>query len=681
MSTSLIVLLSLMALTSIPLIYYFFKSRKDQKKRVDIFNASRVQKRTNAKMMVFYQKSYDRFSAMPILRNQLISIRRRLSLINTYDEFTIRKETMRITFLILGLIFVGITLVAFVSWSFIAIMIAIAVAIVANGLLITIFVSRVESRLLNQFADFLEETRHEYQETQRVDDALYNAAQISPHAIKLQIEKIHDVISSEDPQAQLSEYYTVAPNRYLKIFAGASHMIMEYGDKITSDGSMYLGTITKIVKQIRDDMLRRRMLNYQLQGLTMIALSPLLLSFPVRKWAETSFPVTEQFYSSRLGYIILILIFAASVISYMFVRKVGELDEDKGGGSSPKTQWEKKVYSWPWAKWIIDRLVPQRHTRAHYKLSMLLKESNSPLTKEWFYIQRLTVSLASFIAVVILCVFLHYNAAHQILTTPTVAQANLLGSLTGDELQQANQLTSFDNAVMNDFKEVKDQSRDSLVQTIEAQTSINMDPAMMEQTMARILTKMNTIQNEYFKWWELFIAFGVAFIVYYIPMWVLQFKRRMRAMEMQNEVDQFHTLISILMKFDQMSVDTVLEWLERFSVIFKTPLRKAVLNFESGAEQALQELREDAPFASFDRVVRRLIRASERVSVGESFNDLNMQQEYHAKDKEEKITRIILQKAVMGKLIGFMPTSLLITAYLVFPMIYMSYKSMSGIGF
>ncbi|PQP80369.1 hypothetical protein C0Q44_28575 [Paenibacillus sp. PCH8] len=681
MDIGLIILLSILVLTSTPLIYYFFKSKKDQKKKVDIFTASRVQKRTNAKMMVFYQRSYDRFSGIPILRNQLSSIRRRLSLINTYDEFTIRKETMRITFWILGFIFIGITLVAFVSWSFIAIMIAIAIAIVANGLLITIFVSRVENRLLNQFADFLEETRHEYQETQRVDDALYNAAQISPHTIKLQTEKIHEVISSEDPEGKLSEYYAVAPNRYLKIFAGVSHMVMEYGDKKTSDGSMYLATITKFVKQIRDDLLRKRLLNYQLQGLTMIALSPILLSFPVRKWSETYFPVTQQFYSSRLGYITLILIFATSVISYVFVRKVGELDEDRNGGSSSKKQWEKKVYSWPWAKWIVDRLVPQRHTRAHYKLSRLLKESNSPLTKEWFYIQRLTVSLASFITVVILCVFLHYNAAHQIITTPTAIQSNILGSLTGDELQQANQLTSFDNAVMKDFMEVKDQSRDSLVQTIKAQTSINMDPAMLDQTVDRILTKMNIIQNEYFKWWELFIAIGVAFIVYYIPMWILQFKRRMRAMEIQNEVDQFHTLISILMQFDRMSVDTVLEWLERFSVIFKTPLRRAVLNYESGAEQALQELREEAPFESFDRVVRRLIRASEKVSVGESFNDLHMQQDYHAKDKEDKLNRMIQQKAVTGKMIGFIPTSLMIFMYLVFPMIYMSYKSLSSIGF
>ncbi|MEK4439033.1 hypothetical protein [Paenibacillus sp. FSL K6-2862] len=682
-----IILLSISAISAIPLIFYFVKSKRDQKKSVDMFHASRVQKRTNAKMMVFYQKSYDRFSNIPILRNQLASIRRRLSLINTYDEFTIRKETMRITFWILGSIFVGITVIAIVSWNLIAIMIAIAVAIVANGMLITVFVNKVEDRLLKQFADFLEENRHEYQESRRVDDAMYDAAQIAPHTIKLQAEKIHEVISSEDPQRKLSEYYAVAPNRYLKIFAGVAHMVMEYGDKPLAKGSMYLATITKFVQQIRYDLLRRRLLNYKLQGLTMIALSPILLSFPVRKWSETYFPITADFYSSRIGYIILILIFASSIISYMFIRKVGELDEDKMKGSSPEKQWEKKVYSWPWAKAVVDRVVPERHTRAHYKLTRLLKESNSPLTKEWFYIQRLTVGLASFITVVILCVFLHYNAIHQIKTNPTAGQQNVMGTLSGDELLKANQRTAVDNEIMNYFKEVdvnfrelKNHSREDLVQMIQSKTGINMNAAELKQATDRILTKMESMESEYFKWWELLIAIGVAMITYYIPLWILLFKRRMRAMEMQNEVDQFHTLISILMQFDRMSVDTVLEWMERFSVIFKTPLRRAVLNYESGAEQALQALREEAPFESFDRIVKRLIRASEKVSVAESFADLEMEQEYYAKDKEDKLTRLISQKAILGQAIGFVPTTILIFFYLVFPMLYMTLQSMSSVN-
>lgn len=637
------------------------------------FSNQAKQKKTNAKYMVFYQRSYDRFSRIPLLRRQLTSIRRRLSLINTYDEFTIRKETMRITFSILGTIFIGIIIVSLISKSLMAVVIALIVAIVTNGLLITIFVNRVEDRLLKQFTEFLEDQRHHYQESRMVDEAIYDAAQGSPHAIKLQTERIHEVITSEDPQTKLSEYYVVAPNRYLKIFAGVSHMVMEYGDKVIGRGSMYLAAVNKFVQQIRFDLLRRRLLNYKLQGLTLIALSPILLAFPIRAWSETYFPITEEFYTSRIGYITLILIYAASVISYMFIRKLGELDEDNYVGSGPRKQWEKKVYSWPWAKALVDRMVPQRHTRQHYRLSILLKESNSPLTKEWFYIQRITVSLACFIGVVILSVFLHYNAVHQISTKPTSEQNRILGQLTGDELTEAQQLTEFDNKVIEDFKEVKSKSRDTLIQSIQEKSGIMMDSTALNKAADRITQKIESMQSEYFKWWELLLAMVIAIIAYYIPYWILHFKRRMRAMEMQNEVDQFHTLISILMQFDRMSVDTILEWMERFSVIFKPALRRCLLDYDSGAQQALQALREEAPFQSFDRIVSRLIRASEKISIAEAFDDLEMEQEYYAKDKEDKLAKLIHKKAASARTFGYAPGALLIMLYLVFPMIYISY--------
>lgn len=681
MDLGLKILLSIFALTGIPFIFFFIKWKRDQKKKVDSSRVIRMKKRTNARMTVLYQKSYDRFMRIPILRSQVSSIRKRLSLINTYDEFTIRKETMRITFWILGTIFIGVAIVSILTWSLVAVMISVAAAIVTNGMLITIFVNRVEARLLKQFADFLEEDRHQYQETGRVDDSIYDAAQASPHTIKLQAEKIYDVISSEDPQSKLSEYYAIAPNRYLKIFAGVSHMVMEYGDNTQTKGrgSMYLATINKFVQQIRFDLLRRNLLSHKLQGLTMIAIIPILLSFPVRKWAETYFPSTGQFYNSRIGYIILILLFLSSVIGNMLLRKIGELDEDKYASSSDANKWEKKAYSWPWVKRLTDRFVPERHSRAHYKLSRLLKESNSPLTMEWFIIRRLTVSFVSFIAVVILSIFFHYNAVHQITTNPTAEQTNIFGTLTGDELQEAKQRTAFDNEIMNHFKEVKYQSRENMLLAIQAKSGVNMDPATLEKTLMRIETKMESMQGEYFKWWELLIAIVIAYIAYYIPMWILQFKRRMRTMEMQNEVDQFHTLISILMQFDRMSVDNILEWMERFSVIFKAPLRRAVLNYENGAEQALQELREEAPFESFDRIVKRLIRASEKVSVAESFDDLESEQDYYAKDKEDKLNRLIQKKSNLGQIIGFIPTLYLLFVYLIFPMIYMSYQSMTGL--
>ncbi|WP_103110986.1 hypothetical protein [Brevibacillus reuszeri] len=224
---------------------------------------------------------------------------------------------------------------------------------------------------------------------------------------------------------------------------------------------------------------------------------------------------------------------------------------------------------------------------------------------------------------------------------------------------------------------MKVQSREEVIQKVQELTAGQVDPATIQKTADRIMNKMESIQGEYFRWWELLIAIFMSITGYYIPLWILKFQRRMRAMEMQNEVDQFHVLISILMQFDRISVETILEWMEQFSVVFKPALRKCLLNFDSGAEQALQTLREEAPFQSFDRIVKRLIRAYEKVSVAEAFDDLEMEQEYYAKEKDERLMRLIKKKASWAQILGFVPGALLIGLYLVFPMLYMSFQQLT----
>ncbi|MEI4920688.1 hypothetical protein Q8G81_34595, partial [Klebsiella pneumoniae] len=84
----------------------------------------------------------------------------------------------------------GVVAFALISQSLVGTLFAIMGAILLNSLLITVFVKRVEDRLLVQFTNFLEEMRHEYQDSRMIDEAMYRAAQVSPHEIKLQIEKI-----------------------------------------------------------------------------------------------------------------------------------------------------------------------------------------------------------------------------------------------------------------------------------------------------------------------------------------------------------------------------------------------------------------------------------------------------------------------------------------------------------
>ncbi|OAB38441.1 hypothetical protein [Paenibacillus glacialis] len=665
------------------LLYSILKERKRRKNFGSVWASSKAKKQVaSPKLMIFYQKSYVQLVKIPIIKSQMLRIRKRLMSINTYDEFTLRKETMRITFLTLGIIVGSVTLLAILSQSGLAVFFGILVAIIANELFIDIFVNRVEDRILKQFAGVLEDNRHYYQELRMVDEAIYQAAQGSPHDIKMQTEKIHEILTSKEPAKELERYYAVAPNRYLKVFSGVSYLIMEYGDKVLPKGSMYLNAINKFVQEIRYDLLRRQKLRYKLGGLTLIAIVPILLSFPLMYWAQEYFPMTREFYESKMGYLIKLFIYTIAAICYVLIRKLSENDEAKYVSKGPKWQWEKKIYSWPWAKWVIDRLVPANHTRNHYRSNMLLKEVNSPLTLEWFYVHRIMMSLVSFIGVVVLCVFLHFNTLNQVFTNPTSEQTKILGYMNDKELQSAEALTASDNAIIKEVRNEREVTRDLIADKVRSNSNLDVptEDVAFNNTVNRITEKINTINNEYFRWWELLIAIAIASIGYYFPVWLMQFQRKMRALEMQNEVDQFHVLISILSEFDRISVESVLEWMERYSIIFRPALQRCLLNFDSGAEEALRALQRDAPFESFNRITKRLLQAVEKISIRDAFDDLEMEQEYYAEQKKERLERLIRQKSSWGKMLGWTPGALLIGLYLVFPFLYMSFGQLGDLS-
>ncbi len=661
------------------LIYTILKERRRKKNFGSVWSSGALNRRaTHPKLLRFYQKSYVKLQRVPIFANQIKRIRKRLSAINTYDEYTLRKETMRITFLSLGLLLLVIVLLGIFSRSWIAVFFGVLVAVVVNEMFLDLFVNRIEDKQLKQFSQFLEDNRHYYQEHRMVDESIYQAAQASPHEIKLQVEKIHEILTSNDPTKGLEAYYAVAPNRYLKVFSGISHLVQEYGDRTLQKGSMYLNAINKLVQEIRYDLLRRQRLRYKLGGLTMIALAPILLSFPLKRWGENYFPITKDFYEGRIGFIIQLSIFAIAIISYVLIRKLAENDEAKYVTKGKRKQWEKKVYSWRPLQWIVDRLVPAQHTRQHYRLDLLLKEANSPLTMEWFFLHRVLVSVAGFVAVILISLFLHWNAVHHIFTDPTKVDMNILGYMNENEIQEARELTKADNSMIKELKDVRDLSREQVV--AEVQQNGALEDVTLNNTVNRIMDKIQVINNEYLKWWELLIAIAVGAAGYYLPLWILQFQRRMRALEMQNEVDQFHVLISILSEFERISVESVLEWMERYGIIFKPAIQRALLTFDSGAEEALKTLQQEAPFESFERIVRRLLQAVEKISIHDAFDDLEMEQEYYAEQKKERLERLIRKKTSWGKMIGWTPGALLIALYLVFPFLYMSFGQLSDLS-
>ena len=160
---------------------------------------------------------------------------------------------------------------------------------------------------------------------------------------------------------------------------------------------------------------------------------------------------------------------------------------------------------------------------------------------------------------------------------------------------------------------------------------------------------------------------------------ILKFQVKMRQLEMEDEVMQFQTIILMLMRIERVNVEIILEWLERYSNIFKSQITKCVNNYEAGAWEALEEFKNEISYMPLIRIVESMQAAVEKIPIKDAFDELDSEREYYREKRKESNERLISKKALIGKVIGFAPMVCLFVGYLIIPLVFIGLTSMSTI--
>ncbi|WP_214629700.1 hypothetical protein [Paenibacillus agaridevorans] len=622
----------------------------------------------------FMQQLYRVCEQVAVLRAYLQHLRRRLVILRLGDEWKLRLETMKSALLMwLVLLIAAIPLVWAVRDPFTLAMLGIGLW-VGHGILSDMGVHRLEMRLLRQLRLFLGDVRHHYHRHGMVEEAIYESADSAPYEMALHGQELYDMLTDSDAEEKLAQYVEIAPNRYLQGFAGLSYLIKEHGDQQTETGSVYLKGLEKLSVELNLELLRRERLSYLLQGLTVIALLPLLFTRPIEAWASHFFPAMDTFYASAFGWAVKLCLLVVVWLCYVLLRNLSELDATARPTS--RKRWEQRVYGWPWVRWLAHRLGPIPGSREAQRMTRLLKDTASPLRLEWFYVQRIATGIAAFLAVLGLFVSLHVAERHQVLYAP-VKPGTLFGQLSPEEEVKAREAAALDRRILDQLKEVRPRNENSIISLLRKDPTVAVKEDQLRLTGRRILGKLEKLNQPLLVWWEAFLAFSSGWGGYALPVGIRLFHRRMRQMEMKHEVDQLHAVIAMLSEMNRMSVEQLLLWMEQFANVFKEPLQACLLHYEQGEEQALAQLKEDAPFLPFLRIVEKLEMASQHLTIRQAFDDLEAEQAFAREQRKQEYEQLIEQKAGWGRWIGFAPLMTLIFGYLVIPLVIVSLHQMT----
>lgn len=628
--------------------------------------------------LAFLMRSYAVFMKFLPLRYYVLKVRSRLAVMHMYDEFELRQRTMQIVYALLSTLGGGIVVLVKFNPTILFFLTLLLAAVVIQGLLLDGYVNRMEKKLLEQMLEFFAAVRHAYHRHGMVTDAIDEAGEAVGQEVGLHANKIYEALSAASPDEALEKYYETAPNRFLKAFAGISRLIMEFGDRKRNQGSLYLQGISTLTGEVQLDLIKRNKLDYLLKGLHIIALVPVFFTKPIEMWARGNFPLLDQFYLSKVGMIIKIFLLLIILISYVLLQKLKSEEETVYRAGEDRAPWESWVYRWHWVRTLVRWFSPPVSSVSYYRLSQLIKDTNHHLRIEWLQVRRIVLFMICMLLTLGSAVTLHRMSQNGIMKEAPSGYV-FFGKMSVEEMEKARQATDLDAEVMKGAGMSDTATFDIVADlTSEAMIADGSKPSHEQVTLVvlRILDKLDRWNGEYLKWWEVVLSLFAGCLAYYLPYGMLWFRRKMILMDMRHEVYQFGTMIAILKELERISVEEILEWLNTYAVIFKMPIQKCLLHYGHGAETALQQMKEEVKLEEFQRLADKLLLAVEKITIVRAFDDLDSDMAYHFEQRRLDYEKSLDTKAGLGRMIGFTPMYALIFAYLVIPLIWMSFQQM-----
>lgn len=657
--------------------------QKNNKETKYIRQLQKGTKSSNFSVEVLYQKLYIFYLRTPFLKRYLLKLRRRLEIINIEDEYLTRMQSAKILTIALGIVIpLTIAIILLTRNNTLLMSILLIFEVFLLDTFIDGSVDKIDNNLLKQQINFFSEIRHAYHEFNMVEEAIYQTAQDDDNPeMARQAEKIYEVLISDDPESELEKYYDIAPNAYLKEFAGVSYLTKEFGDRKVDGASLYLKNLNNITQEMQLEILKRDKLDYVFQSLSIISIVPMLCLEPIKSWAISQFSFVEPFYVGKGGMIVQILLLITTFVCYILTRKLKDNGSTNINTKNTENPWQEKLYRNPLIKKIVDLFIPKEGTKESRKLKTTMKDAASKDKIEWLYINRILLCIVSFVVSVFFFGQLHIITINNVYTDPTTTY-DIIGKISDKDLKKAEELTLSDNEYIDYFKAKPNLVQEDIVKAME-RGKVNKDyidsKDEQRQTAAeRIMGKISIVNSEYLSWLEVLGAMVIAMAAYMAPVWMLIFQKKMRQIEMEDEVMQFHTIILMLMRIERVNVEIILEWLERYSNIFRDPISKCVNDYESGPWEALEAMKEDVNYQQFIRIIESLQAAVEKIPIKDAFDELETERDYYQAKRKESNERLISRKGMIGKVIGFAPMVLLFVGYLIIPLVFIGLTSMSS---
>lgn len=613
--------------------------------------------------MIFLQRIY---SNVPLLNRYYRRIERKVKILYPADTFSIEKKTSDI--LSKGTLFVIACVVLtlfFAKGDIFFILAGFTITYLIFSAVVNSGINKLKYQLLEEFQLAIDYIQTQYQNHHMLPRALKAAAEDMPQLIGLHMQTIYDIISGPDSKLneRVDAYVGNEPNRYMLMFLSICASIETYGDRQLPDGSW---TFVHDMECLRDGVdaeilaLDKTKTAFMTQEMTSII--PIIFVKPLENYMLEFFEGTSDYFNGVAGLASMIAIFATALISHNLIVMLRDGNEEV---DKENDVWSK-LASKPFIQPTLEKVIEKNYTRyeRYDDAQRGIGNRTGPMA---LLTKQICFGIGTFALVMVL--FLSSTVKtkfEQARNWDTV----LSESTTTDE-EYSDNMKAIGKEYFNALREQgvnadKATDKDSLALEIQQKNNISQsDAALLADA---VVNKVKKYDNAYFRVWNLIVALLLGIVAFFVPVWILKFKKNVSEMRKQEEVIMFQTLMMILMHTNGITLKKILEWMERFSYCFKDSISECRVSAYAGEKQALVKMKNQEQYIPFKSLTDSLI-AIDDVGVEKAFSSIQANYAYNVKKREQYIAKEIEKKSTIGMFLSFCTAAMIGIFYMLVPMV------------
>ena len=530
----------------------------------------------------------------------------------------------------------------------------------------------MEYELLKQLQSFLSDVRHYYMQSKILEDAIGDTLDDIPFEISLHIQKLYDILNSPIMDEKIEEYTQSDPNRFFLLLTSICTVVKDRGSAEVNGKDTFLESIAYLKEEVNAEILKKERVRYKFQFLSGIALGIVFLIKPAERWALSNMPDLEAFYTGIYGRVIMIAIFIVSFICYKLV----EVLRDSKRGDIKRTSIWLQLARFNVINRICNRIINKYYTRA-IKLNEDMKEVGDQTGPKSFLIQSAVIAVAAFLAINMM-----FTAA--VVGEKLTMLKTFVGEFDSELVPNTRYLeimeqTTTEYAVKYGKTNPKHLNEDDLTHEILTDGKItNSNYARM--IAQQVIDGAKKYRNTYYQWYYLIISLLGGAFAFIVPYLILKFKIKVATMNKDDEVNQFQTLVLVLMHSNGIKIDDILEWMDRFAYSFKPSIETCITELEAGQQKALEKMKMSETFQPFKRFCDCLLEI-DAVGIVKAFDEVTSDRAYSLKDREQKNEMTTDTRASWAVKIAYAPALTMFFLYMIGPMVIYALRMFMAMDF